>query len=124
MGLLSTIRQDLDLLIISLSQTHNHAQSAQRCATRLSRVCMLAVGEGWCVKGESKKLEKFAEDKDGDRWEVEAILAHRGDKASGRKKSTREYFVQWKNYNMEDYTRTRPRPVSGPLVYMRILIHY
>jgi hypothetical protein len=64
-------------------------------------------------KGDSTKLAKFAAGSEGDRWEVEAILDHRGDRAIGKKKSTREYFVQWKNYNMEDYTWEKEEDVLG-----------
>ena len=47
------------------------------------------------------------------RWEVMAILDHRGEKAMGRRKSTLEYFVQWTGFNVEDYTWEREADVIG-----------
>ena len=63
--------------------------------------------------GDSTKLERFSADSDGERWEVEAIIDHRGEQAKGKKKSTREYFVQWKGYNMEDFTWEKEDDVLG-----------
>ena len=38
--------------------------------------------------GDSTKLERFSADSDGERWEVEAIIDHRGEQAKGKEKSS------------------------------------
>jgi hypothetical protein len=53
------------------------------------------------------------DDSTTERWEVEAILDHRGEKAMGRRKSTLEYFVQWTGFNVEDYTWEKEADVIG-----------
>jgi hypothetical protein len=59
------------------------------------------------------KTEHFGADTGDDRWIVEAILDHRGERADGRQKSTLEYFVKWQGFNMEDYTWEKERDVVG-----------
>ena len=59
------------------------------------------------------KTEHFGADTGDNRWVVEAILDHRGERADGRQKSTLEYFVKWQGFNVEDYTWEKERDVVG-----------